>query len=311
MALSACGVTIDKKGKEVMEHGLTMFPLSCFDDNLQIYPVPWHWHDEFEFIIITEGIAHIQAENATIPVIPGDAIFINSGVLHSIEHGKCADINCHSLVFHARIIGGSVESIFWQKLITPILHDESFRYLYLNQTIPWQADIIEDMKSAWQAVADEIFDYENVARYHLSRAFRLINSNKPVSQTKVRQLEKLSTERIKTMIEYIEKNYCEDITLEMIADSVSLSKSACLYCFHQRLGTTPIRYLIQLRIEKAAEQLIKSDEPVNKIAINCGFSDISYFSKCFREMKGFTPKEYRKSYNMNKDRTPEKEFHPH
>lgn len=296
MALSACEVTIDKTRKELVKHGLVMFPIACYEDDLALTAIPWHWHDEFELIIITEGLAPIQVEETTIQLMEGDAIFINSGVLHNIDNGKTMEAKYHSLVFHARLIGGSIDSIFWQKLITPIMQDKSFRYLHLDHSIYWQADLIKNMATAWQAVVEEIDDYENLVRYNLSKAFRLLNNNRQVADVKTSYRERLSVERTKVMIQYMEEHYSEELSLDIIADSAYVSKSVCLRCFRQVIGSTPIRYLVQYRIEKAAERLITTDDKANEIAISCGFSDISYFSKCFRELKGLSPLEYRKSF---------------
>jgi AraC-like DNA-binding protein len=296
VALSACEVTIDKTRKELVKHGLVMFPIACYEDDLALTAIPWHWHDEFELIIITEGLAPIQVEETTIQLMEGDAIFINSGVLHNIDNGKTMEAKYHSLVFHARLIGGSIDSIFWQKLITPIMQDKSFRYLHLDHSIYWQADLIKNMATAWQAVVEEIDDYENLVRYNLSKAFRLLNNNRQVADVKTSYRERLSVERTKVMIQYMEEHYSEELSLDIIADSAYVSKSVCLRCFRQVIGSTPIRYLVQYRIEKAAERLITTDDKANEIAISCGFSDISYFSKCFRELKGLSPLEYRKSF---------------
>lgn len=296
MALSACEVTIDKTRKELVRHGLVMFPIACYEDDLSLTAIPWHWHDEFEFIMIIEGMAPIQVEETTIQLKEGDAVFINSGVLHNIDNGKVIEAKYNSLVFHARLIGGSIDSVFWQKLITPIMQDKAFRYLHLVHSISWQAELIKDMATAWKAVVEEIDDYENIVRYHLSKAFRLLNNNRQVPDVKTNHKERLSVERTKVMIQYMEEHYSEELSLNMIADSAYISKSVCLRCFRQVIGTTPIRYLVQYRIEKAAERLTTSDEKGNEIAISCGFSDISYFSKCFRELKGLSPLEYRKSF---------------
>lgn len=296
MALSACDVIIDRTRKELKRHGLVMFPIACYEDDLTLTAIPWHWHDEFEMIMIIEGLALIQVEEATIRLKEGDAIFINTGVLHNIDNGKAMEAKYRSLVFHARLIGGSIDSVFWQNLITPIMQDKSFRYLHLDHSISWQADVIKDMAVAWQAVAGEIDDYENLVRYSLSKAFRLLNNNRQVADVKTNHKEKLSVERTKVMIQYMEEHYSEELSLDNIADSAYVSKSVCLRCFRQVIGTTPIRYLVQYRIEKAAERLIASNEKANEIAISCGFSDISYFSKCFRELKGLSPLEYRKTF---------------
>lgn len=300
MALSVCDITTDQTKKELVEHGITSFPIACYCDDLANWSIPWHWHDEFEFIIITDGVVAIQVENITISLSQGSALFINSGVLHNIDSEKTPNGKIHSLVFHARLIGGSVDSIFWQKLITPVMHDKSsFRYLCLDSSICWQKDMTENMEAAWQAMANETDDYENLVRYRLTKAFRILNRNRPVPDGKLSKRDRLSAERTKTMLQYMEDRYCEELSLDMIADSAAISKSVCLRCFHQVIGTTPIRYLVQYRIEKAAERLKDTDEKANEIAITCGFSDISYFSKCFREIKGLTPLEYRKAFQTS------------
>lgn len=295
MALSICGVTIDQTKRELKEHGANSFPIASYDDDLEVISVPWHWHEEFEFIIMTEGIASVQIENRTISLNQGDAMFINSGVLHNINNGNTQKGKCHSLVFHARLIGGSIDSIFWQTLISPVIQDKSFSYMSLDQGVFWQQDMIQVMAAAWQAIAEEPDDYENLVRFYLSKVFHLLNSNHQPSDIKQNSRERLSAERTKSMIHYMEEHYFEEISLDMIADSAMVSKSVCLRCFREIIGSTPIRYLMRYRIEKAAESLRGTDEKVNEIAMASGFSDFSYFSKCFRELKGVTPGEYRRN----------------
>lgn len=298
MALSDCNVTIDQSNKELVQHGQTMFPIACYDDNLSAMSVPWHWHDDFEFIIMTEGVAHVQIENRTLSLHKGDAVFINTAILHSIDRATIGHSRCHSLVFHARLIGGSIDSIFWQKLITPIIQDKFFRYLSLDHTIDWQVEIINLFATAWNAVAKETDDYENDVRYYLSKAFRLLNAHRQTTNTISSKQEQRNAERLKIMIQYIEDNYANELSLHMIAASANISESACLRCFRQVIDSTPIRYLMQYRIEKASDLLKYSNEYSNEIAILCGFSDISYFSKCFRETKGCTPLEFRKTFRQ-------------
>ena len=62
------------------------------------------------------------------------------------------------------------------------------------------------------------------------------------------------------------------------------------------IGTTPIQYTKQLRIQKAVELLESTDQKVADIGALCGFQEMSYFAKSFREIKGCTPSIYRKQY---------------
>ena len=81
-----------------------------------------------------------------------------------------------------------------------------------------------------------------------------------------------------------------------IAASVALSESACLRSFRQMLGITPIQYVKQFRVEKAAELLRSTRLKTGEIGAECGFTDGSYFIKIFREIKHCTPKEYRMKF---------------
>ena len=85
--------------------------------------------------------------------------------------------------------------------------------------------------------------------------------------------------------------------MERIAACVALSESACLRSFRQLLDITPIQYVKQFRVEKAAELLRSTSLRTGEIGIECGFSDGSSFIKTFREIKHCTPKEYRRRFD--------------
>ena len=59
------------------------------------------------------------------------------------------------------------------------------------------------------------------------------------------------------------------------------------------VGTTPIQYVKQLRIQKAAELLASTDQRIADIGAACGFQEMSYFAKTFRTVKGQAPSQYR------------------
>ena len=115
-------------------------------------------------------------------------------------------------------------------------------------------------------------------------------------KTKVSQQEQIAAERMKQMLRFVEEHYAEELTVERIAASVALSESACLRSFRQMLGITPIQYVKQFRVEKAAELLRSTRLKTGEIGMECGFADGSYFIKTFREIKHCTPKEYRAKF---------------
>ena len=134
---------------------------------------------------------------------------------------------------------------------------------------------------------------ENRVRYHLTAALRLLITQCVSGKVKVSEQEQIASERMKQMLRYVEEHYAEELTVEKLADCVVLSESACLRSFRQFLGITPIQYVKQFRVEKAAELLRSTRLKTGEVGLECGFSDASYFIKTFREIKHCTPREYR------------------
>ena len=135
------------------------------------------------------------------------------------------------------------------------------------------------LREVWDAVAQEVFDYENQARYHLSAAVHLLGMQCEGGKTKVSQQEQIAAQRMKQMLRFVEEHYAEELNVERISDCVALSESACLRSFRQLLGITPIQYVKQYRIEKAAELLLSTSMKIGEIGADCGFSDTSYLQR--------------------------------
>lgn len=293
MALSTCNSATDLYQKELQEHGNIAFPIACYEDDLSMMLVPWHWHDEWELILVAKGTTVVLVGNVQITLPAGDGIFINAGVLHGIDSQLSADSILHAAVFLPRLIGGSADSLFWANLISPLCIDSAPQYIVLRQSDPKQQKILALIHKAWAAVAQEPDDYENETRYILSKAFRKLCKNCIQPNAAQSAQGRVDAERIRTMLLFIEEHLSQELSTAEIAKSVSISESVCLRCFHKMLGTTPIQYVKQRRLSKAAELLRSSSMTAKTVALECGFQDVSYFTKAFREKMGCTPKEYR------------------
>ncbi len=293
MAISPCNTTTDIRQRELVEHGSIFFPIGCYQDDLYLDACPWHWHEEFEYAIAHPGSCTFIVENVPVELRPGDAVFINSQVLHTVEPASQPGPGLHSAVFHPRLVGGNRDSIFWEELIQPLLKDSALRYVVLKPEMPWQAQVLSHFHDAWNAMEQESEDYHNLIRYHLSAALRLLVKNTPTATHSLSEQERIDAARVRSMLDYIHSNFSYDLTMKEIAQSINASNTVCLRCFHQLLGTTPIQYLKNYRLEKAAQMLKSTSKTAKEVALDCGFNDISYFTKSFREKTGYTPKEYR------------------
>ena len=101
---------------------------------------------------------------------------------------------------------------------------------------------------------------------------------------------------MKRVVAYMEDNLGNsDITIDDIAQAVAVSRTSLHRKMKQMMGTSPMEFLREARIRKAAKILTTTDRNVSEIAYQCGFSDPKYFSKCFKATFGQTPTEYKQS----------------
>lgn len=293
MAILPVDMPIDEHGRELNSHE-TAFPIGCYLDNLSIDAVPWHWHNELEAVIIAEGSCAFFVDSEKYTLQTGDGIFVNSNFLHTVVEDGCPNCLLHSITFQPRLVGGSLDSIFWQKYLQPLLDDPSFNCMFLSQTVDWQKEALEAIEATWQKDALEPPGFEFEVRHFLSRLIWLMVSHRPPAQTLPSEKSLRDGERIKLMLQYIHDHYSENIDTCQIAGSAMISASECLRCFRSTIGTTPIQYVRQYRILQAAKLLTTTTQKIIDIGTLCGFQEMSYFARSFKEQTGCAPSEYRK-----------------
>lgn len=299
MALSICNTTTDANGRELIEHGTALFPIACYHDDLAREPVPWHWHDELEAAIITEGTAIVAMGTEQYTIGKGSGFFINTSVLHGAWNVDTSACRFHSLVFHPRLIASNMDSIFWQKYMEPLLTHPTLKCVVFDHSAAWHPAAIDAIETAWQSCCREEAGYEFTIRSALSQLIFLLCSHLSTTQSAPSAQSLRNAERIKTMLQYIHDHYAEEITLAQISKHAMVSESECLRCFQTNIGTSPIQYVKQYRIQKAAELLTTTNQKISDIGNLCGFEDISYFIKTFKKQKGCTPSAYRQQHRSS------------
>lgn len=100
--------------------------------------------------------------------------------------------------------------------------------------------------------------------------------------------------QLKQVLEFIEKNYANPITLQELSASVSMSPKYFCRFFSEMTHQTPVDYLNRQRIEEACLQLAATDDSITEIAYRNGFNDLSYFIRTFKKYKGMTPGKYKR-----------------
>lgn len=99
-------------------------------------------------------------------------------------------------------------------------------------------------------------------------------------------------------VRYFEKNMTGKIQLDDVARALGVSVSGLIQHFRARTGTTPMRYLNQMRLTQAETLLCTSDRTLADIAEQCGFDNAFYFSNVFRKARGVSPSNYRKGMGI-------------
>jgi len=101
-------------------------------------------------------------------------------------------------------------------------------------------------------------------------------------------------EIISGCIAYLHRHYSRHITLDELAQEVSMSRQGLIRKFRRHTGTTPLEYLSRLRISESKRLLKDTALPIGEIALQCGFENVYYFSNCFKRSTGISPSGYRK-----------------
>jgi YesN/AraC family two-component response regulator len=98
---------------------------------------------------------------------------------------------------------------------------------------------------------------------------------------------------VKQAIAYIQQNYARAFSLKELADSIGVSRSYLSRIFKQDAGISLWDYLNRLRIQKAKELLLLSNQSITAIAAEVGYEDVGYFARVFGEVVGCSPRAFK------------------
>ena len=99
---------------------------------------------------------------------------------------------------------------------------------------------------------------------------------------------------LQRIIQFIEENIGNsDVGVGDMAEAAATSRSGLQRKLKQTMGVTPQELLSEARIKRACQLLRQTDRNISEVAYACGFNDPKYFSRCFKQSTGKTPKEYR------------------
>ena len=234
-----------------------------------------NWHKELELQYCISGEGYVLIDGERIDVKPGDIVVANSETVHYtgsdsemvytamiINSDFClyADIDFTSVNFHSKITSERLERLFSDVVAA---YGERGRICKRARVQAALLRLLIELRE-----------------YHVSPD----ESRKKLSNSYL---------QVKTAIGYIRENYSEKLSLDILAENAHVDKYSLSRNFKAITGQTVVEYINNHRCDRAKE-LIRSGLPINEAAIQCGFNNMSFFTKTFKKYSGINPSEYKK-----------------
>ncbi|WP_239635467.1 AraC family transcriptional regulator [Paenibacillus sp. H1-7] len=169
------------------------------------------------------------------------------------------------------------------------------QYEYPSAVVSFLQEVAERIEQLHPAEEQETGPaYEQFETLHLDDIRLELNRRMVPLIQRYRQLvESKDFMMCQRMIDYMKEHLGEPIGIPEIADSIGISSSLASQVFKQETGETIYNYLTQLRVDRAAELLIKTDSRISDIALMVGYQHENSFIRIFRKFKDITPGKYR------------------
>lgn len=293
--LTGNATIVDNLLRETSKHGTEGFPFAVYLDdfsNFQNGYICWHWHDEVQITLITEGEFTCQIGSDKVVMKPGELIFINSCALHQICPNEKSYGKLYSFIWRADILAGNTECDVFKNCIENILNMNR-KYFFFDA----ENESCRQLKTALLRIVNlmmekqdmyELRVYNQLSKIWLDICDYMNNTkgNDAYAKTK-------DEERVKNALQFMQENYGEDISLDDIARAAMTSRSELCKSFRRTLDTSPKEFLIQYRVRQSMILLENLELRIADIAEMTGFSSPSHYGASFRKYVGCTPLQYR------------------
>lgn len=298
-------IIIDENKKETTQHGSFEFPIAIYTTQINkniLGFIDWHWHEELQFCIVTNGTVDFNVNSHSIILSEGEGIFINKDQLHKASNYLDNDSSYICFDFHPKLISSFIGSIINTKYIEPYTDNPSIEYCILRNSIGWQKQILEKLTFAYKFYYEHDNGFELELLILLLEIWRILFKNH-FDSFNTTHTHINDTINFRKVMDYIHNHYMEKIELAELANEVNLSKSSLCRKFKKQMNCTVFEYIINYRLSKAAVFLLDTNDTIADIAYRCGFGSTSYFIEQFRMKTNFSPLSYRKKENNKRENT--------
>ncbi len=251
-----------------------------------------HLHDCVEIMYIVSGSGINYIDHVPHPIVFGDCYIIKQGQTHSFYAD--ADLKFYNLMFDPRKFTRQELKLFRQAdAACDVFH--SGRKEMTTSRLLLLPPVFEEVLELFQQIEKKLKKPTPLtlleAKAHLIQLlckiflFRQNGIMQGVTTNPDDQLARI--------MNYVNANYLNDLTLPKIAENTHVAVTYIGELFLNKTGTTLIKYITTLRINRARRLLLHTGRDVTDIARECGFADACYFARIFRKYTGSSPSQYR------------------
>jgi AraC-like DNA-binding protein len=259
-------------------------------------PFPLHTHDFHEIAVIYNGKGEHITKQGISQLEAGDIISIKPGQIHGYN-------NINGLVLMNILIKSSFFTEDFTKLSSVPGYADLFHFSRRMQ--PEEQPVcsfklnklqLSEVRTHIAAIQEEItgqnLSWPLVTTAYLAELIILLlriynNPGYPDVKNK---------NNTSALIQFVEKNYRKNLTMNDLTDFFSMSESTILRTFKHSTGYSPFEFQMRQRIFAAINELVSTERDITQIAYDMGFNDSNYFSRCFKKFTNLTPTEYRKQF---------------
>jgi len=254
--------------------------------------VPFHHHPEFELVWVMAGEGLIDVRNAKTSFTQGDLILVSGEIPHVFYSNQ----KYHLLVVH---IHSSVSS----RGLAELPEFDGIRSLYtlakkgLKTQITPHSDMAKKLLGIKQKEGLALLTccYNLLDEISRNAGFECINNAADRNVDNIKM-----PDRIRLVLEYLQKNFTDTISLEIAANIANMNKSAFCRYFKKHTRRTYTDYIHELRISMAKKELQETTRAISDIAFSMGYNHLTYFNRMFKRQVKMTAVEYRRKFDIKK-----------
>jgi AraC-like DNA-binding protein len=266
-------------------------------EKFQYFPNPLQFHPEVEIMYIIHGSGTRFVGDSVDRFSPGELVIIGPNVPHlwySDEKYTRENGNHFSeviyILFSTEIFGEQFWNLPESKSITKLIQ-------LSKRGIRLTGKVRNDVSSLMRSISSST-GFSRITL--LLSILEIISSQKeykilasPIVQNSINETD---SDRLNKVYRYVINNFHQEISLNKAASIASLSAPSFCRYFKRRTNKTFVQLLNEIRIAHACRLLAEEDFPVARICFICGYNNVSYFIRQFKEITRLTPLSYKKKY---------------